>query len=653
MTTQMPMELNEQQCQTTLERLLRLVVRSFPEAVDLPEWTAFEDRLRERFPDLLRHLLVLYRDHFDFYYHLERLLEIMAEAWLERSPELKSTDVMREADPAWYQSGHLLGAMAYVDLFAGDLRGLHERIPYLRELGVTYLHLMPLYRSPEGDDDGGYAVSSYRETDSKLGTMEDLKELAGELRRQGISLLLDFVFNHTSDEHEWAKLARDGDPRHCDFYLMFESREEVMSYEKHLRSIFPDERPGCFTYVHRLKKWVWTTFHTYQWDLNYRNPEVFNAMAEEMLFLANIGVEVLRLDAVPFIWKEKGTPCENLPEAHTLIRAFNGIVRIVAPSMVFKSEAIVAPDDIRSYISTDECQVSYNPLLMALMWESLATRRVELLRHSLEKRFTLPPGCAWVNYVRSHDDIGWGFDDADALALGIQPFDHRQFLTRFYTGRHESSFAEGAVFQENPVNGDARVCGTTASLCGLGKALVEEDEHEIELAIRRILLLHGVSFTIGGIPLIYLGEEIGMLNDPSYERDFEKEGDARWLHRPAFDWTRAERRNSPGSVEARLYEGFLKLSQLRLNNAALARGETEIVDPGNPHVFGFFRTVPEQSILCLANFSDQPQVVPAPRLRQLGLKKVMVDIIAGQTVIAARQLEMEPLQFMVLLRQGG
>jgi len=617
------------------------------------EWKGFEERLEDMFPTLFRNLLQLYGHHFDFYYHLERLLESMAKMWLRRSPDWKATDVMREADPSWYQSGRLVGAMAYVDLFSNDLNTLREKIPYLQEIGVTYLHLMPIYQSPQGDDDGGYAVSSYREIDDSVGTIDQLRDLAVDLRQFGISLVMDFVFNHTSDEHEWAAKAKEGDEVCQDYYLMFDSRQEPDEYEQHIRSIFPDEHPGCFTYLNRIKKWVWTTFHTYQWDLNYRNPEVFNAMVEEMLFLANVGVEVLRMDAVPFVWKQKGTNCENLPEAHTIIESFNAIARIVAPSMVFKSEAIVAPDEISKYIGVDQCQISYNPLLMALLWESLATRDARLLKHSMQKRFEIKPGCAWVNYVRSHDDIGWGFDDNDCREQGIDPTGHRQFLTRFYVGDHDSTFAEGEPFQEDPVTGDARVCGTTASLCGLGKAIRENDDLEIELAIRRILLIHGVTFTIGGIPLVYLGDEIGTLNDPAYLDDLSKEGDSRWLHRPPFDWDKAAKRSDLNSTEHTIYQGFLKLNQMRMNNSALARGDTEIVDPGNDHVFAYFRSTPEQSILCLANFSESPQSVPAPRLRQLGLKKTLVDIVAGQTILAAKQLELEPLQFMVLLRQGG
>lgn len=306
------MVISEHQCETTLNRLKLLLEKRYPESVRTPEWEGFIYRLEESFPNLLSHLLEIYGHHFDFYYHLERLLELMADAWLERPPDWKSTDAMREADRAWYNSGHLIAAMAYVDLFADDIKGLQEQIPYLKEMGITYLHLMPLYQSPAGDDDGGYAVSSYRDVDPELGNIDDLRILAEELRRQGISLVLDFVFNHTSDEHEWARRAFEGDEKYQDFYLMFDTRQETEEYQRHLRAIFPDERPGNFTYLTRLKKWVWTTFHSYQWYLNYRNPEVFNAMAGEMLFLANLGVEVLRMDAVPFVWKQKGTTCENL-----------------------------------------------------------------------------------------------------------------------------------------------------------------------------------------------------------------------------------------------------------------------------------------------------------------------------------------------------
>jgi amylosucrase len=379
----------------------------------------------------------------------------------------------------------MVGGVCYVDLFAGTLTGLRERLPYFKTLGLTYLHLMPLFESPEGNSDGGYAVSSYRRVNPRLGTIEELAELAREFQEQGISLVLDFVFNHTSDEHEWALHAQAGDPEYERFYFLFPDRTMPNAYERTLREIFPTVRRGSFTWREDIRKWVWTTFNSFQWDLNYANPAVFRAMAEEMLFIANIGVEILRLDAVAFIWKRMGTSCENQPEAHQIIQAFNSIARITAPAMLFKSEAIVHPDDVLSYISPRECQISYNPLLMALLWESLATREVKLLDHSMRNRFRLPQGTAWVNYLRSHDDIGWTFDDNDARWEWMDPTGHRKFLNQFYTGRFPASFARGLPFQENPTTGDARVSGTLASLAGLEQAMQSGDQQQIELAVRR------------------------------------------------------------------------------------------------------------------------------------------------------------------------
>ena len=637
------------QSQVTLNRILPRLETYVLEEVDPAEWQSYVDRLHLHFPRLFQLLHQLYGDQYDFFYHIDSILETATRMWLARSDELKALDATRLADPHWFQSHRMIGSMAYVDLFADDLQGMSKRVPYLKELGITYIHLMPLFRCPEGDNDGGYAISSYREVDPELGTMEELEELTREFRNHGISLALDFVFNHTSDEHDWAKRALSGDEEYQAYYRMFPDRSVPDKYEKNIVPVFPDEHPGCFTYSSKIRKWIWTTFYNYQWDLNYENPAVFNAMAREMLFLANQGVEILRLDAVAFLWKRIGTDCQNQPEAHTLIQAFNALVNISAPAMVFKSEAIVHPDEVNKYISEEECPLSYNPQLMALLWDSLATRDVTLLRHALSKRFELPQGCAWVNYVRCHDDIGWVFSDDDADELGMKPADHRRFLTDFYVGRFEGSFSRGQVFQENPVTKDARVSGTTASLAGLETALEDRDDHEITLAINRILLLYGVSFTIGGIPLIYLGDELGMLNYYLYEDDPEKVGDSRWLHRIEFDWGVAEHRCNREHTSGQIFTGILRLAQLRQQNLAFTRAETEIIDTDNKQVLGYFRHHVEQSVLVLANFSEEAQVISAKRLRLLGLRKTISDIVAGRTVIATEQLEMEPYQMMVLV----
>jgi len=634
---------------STLNRLLPRLESRYAGQVDPDEWEGFVDRLRRYFDRLFYCLHRLYGSQYDFFYHLENILSSATEMWLKRSPELKALDALRETDPHWYQSHRMMGAMCYADLFAGNLKGLIDHVPYLTDLGVAYLHLMPLFKTPEGDNDGGYAVSSYREVNPELGTMEDLEQLTAELRHRGISLCLDFVFNHTSDEHEWAQRALDGDPEYQDYYRMFSDRSMPDAYERSIAAVFPDEHPGCFTYRNRIRKWVWTSFYNFQWDLNYENPVVFNSMMEEMLFLANRGVEVLRLDAVAFCWKRLGTGCQNLPEAHIIVQAFNALKSIVAPAMVFKSEAIVHPDEVREYIGEDECELSYNPQLMALLWEALATRDTRALRHAMHKRFDIPTGCSWVNYVRCHDDIGWGFADDDIEAIGFEPAEHRKFLTRFYTGKFEGSFARGAPFQEDPA-GQARVSGACASLTGLEKGITEDDPKEIDLAVRKILLLHGVIMTIGGIPLVYLGDEIGALNDYTYEEDPEKIGDSRWLHRSPFDWEKAEERHEPNTIPGRIYHGLTRIIQLRQQNLAFTRAETEIVNPGNDHVFGYFRSHENHNVLVLGNFSEREQTIEAWRLRQLGLRKTNIDLVSGKTIVAARELVMAPYQFMVLSR---
>lgn len=612
------------------------------------EWGVFLKRLESNFNRLFELLIQLYGNQYDFFYHLEELLSKMARSWIDRPDDLKQLDQQREQAPDWFRSNQLLGGVCYVDLFAGDLSGIKLKIDYFKELGLNYLHLMPLFKVPEGPNDGGYAVSSYRQVNSSLGSMVQLSELASELRNQGVSLVLDFIFNHTADDHEWALRAKAGDPDYQDYYRMFPDRKIPDAYETTLREIFPEEHAGAFTFSPGLHKWVWTTFHSYQWDLNYSNPAVFNSMSEEMLFLANIGVEVLRLDAVAFTWKRMGTSCENLPEAHMLIRAFNTIARISAPAMLFKSEAIVHPDEVIKYIHPEECQLSYNPLLMAMLWNSLATRKTELLNQALRDRFDIPQGCAWVNYVRCHDDIGWTFADEDAARLGFNAYDHRMFLNEFYTGRFQGSFARGLPFQENPKTGDVRISGSCASLAGLEKALTDETDREVELAVRRILLIHGIILTIGGIPLIYLGDEIGILNDYSFRNNPAKVRDSRWVHRPVIDWEKIAQRHNPESVEGRIFSQLKNLINIRKNTSAFNGSEMQVIDSGNVHVLGYVRTYENERALVLANFSEDTQIINGNLLRLYGMSYEFNDLLSDKNVIA-QELAIEPYQLLCLV----
>ncbi len=644
----------------TLSRLLPRLETHLAEQIkiDAGGWKVFTARLHRHFPLLFRLYYSLYSHRYDFFFHVEDLITSLARAWFQRPADLRALDETREEEPLWFQSNQALGGVCYVDLFAGDLEGLRSKIPYFQELGLTYLHLMPFFKMPEGENDGGYAVSSYREVHPPLGTMEQLALLAGDLRAAGISLVADLVFNHTSDEHTWAVRAQAGEPDFQEMYYIFPDRSMPDAYERHLREIFPEEHAGAFTPLplghvsdrveeQRIESgWVWTTFHNYQWDLNYANPGVFNRMAEEILFLANQGVEILRLDAVAFIWKKLGTSCENLPEAHALIRAFNSVARIAAPALLFKSEAIVHPDEVVKYISPQECQLSYNPLLMALLWNSLATRKVRLLTQALATRFKLDPGTAWVNYVRCHDDIGWTFSDEDAAILGVNGNDHRSFLNEFYRGRFPGSFARGLPFQENPKTGDCRISGTCASLAGLEKAINEEGPQEVELAIRRIALIHGVIMTVGGIPLIYLGDEIGMLNDYSYRDHPQHKHDSRWTHRPPADWDAYARRENPNTIEGRVFQSLKALIALRKAQPVFAGGELEVISTENVHVLGYTRLHAGERAVVFANFSEGEQVVPAKVIEQNHLAGKLRLFGSGE-ISANGDLLLKPLEFTV------
>ncbi|WP_235951865.1 alpha-amylase family glycosyl hydrolase [Crateriforma spongiae] len=615
----------------------------------------FEVRLNEHWADLFELLFDLYGTRYDFFYHLEQILLTTADAWIHRPESLRRLDRHRVLEPDWFASQKVVGGALYVDLFSENLGKLRESIDYFKQLGLTYLHLMPLFAVRPGDNDGGYAISNYRSVDPRLGTIDDLRLLADALREAGITLVLDFVFNHTSDDHQWAQQAQAGDREYQQFYYIFPDRTLPDQYEQTLREIFPTVRRGNFTWHDGMRQWVWTTFNSFQWDLNYGNPAVFRAMAEEMFFIADTGVDILRLDAVAFIWKEMGTSCENLPKAHKLIQAFNRLARIATPGMVFKSEAIVHPDDVVRYISPEECQISYNPTLMALLWESLATRECRLLVKSLSHRHRLPSDTAWVNYLRCHDDIGWTFDDADAAQIGINAYDHRQFLNRFYTGQFEGSFARGVPFQENLDTGDMRIAGTLASLAGLEKAIEEDDEEGKDLAIKRMLLLQGITLSIGGIPLIYLGEEWAMLNDYEFVKDPAKAGDTRWVHRPKMQWEFLAELDdsleaSGGSIRRRVFLSLQRMIAARKSLRALAGQAMELVNVNNTHVLSFVRHCDSHRLIVLANFSEQPQTVSGNLLRTAGIGRFFEDAISGQTIGTSHDIHLDGYQLMWLKR---
>ena len=598
---------------------------------------AFKTRFDAQFDRLFALFASLYGERDDCVESLVKLIAMAHQSWRDRPQAMKAVDRAREAAPDWFQSNQMLGVFCYVDRYAGDLKRMSAHIPYLKELGVTYLHLMPLFACPDDNSDGGYAVSSYREVRSDLGTMDDLTVLADELRENGISLVVDFVFNHTSNEHTWAKKAAAGDPDYSDYYWIYPDRTMPDAFEKTVREVFPDDHPGAFVQLPD-GRWVWSTFHAFQWDLNYTNPAVFCAMAAEMLSLANRGVDLIRMDAVAFIWKRLGTTCESQPEAHLLLQAFNSVCRMAAPSLLFKSEAIVHPDEVVSYIDPEECPVSYNPLLMALSWEALATRKVALLDQAIRRRQPINPACAWVNYVRSHDDIGWTFADEDAAELGINGSDHRRFLNAFYTNRFDGSFARGVPFQFNPKTGDCRVSGTTASLTGV--------EAGDDAGIARILLLYAIAFSAGGIPLLSLGDEVGQLNDQSYIDDPATAKDSRWVGRPHRPHARYAQRHDPSTAAGQIYAGIRRLIAARSIATALSGNAIQGINTANPHILGYLRGPQADGIYVLANFADVAQGIAPEQLADIPSN--MVDLISGAAFDVRVGMTLAPHQIVWL-----
>ena len=569
----------------------------------------FQARFARFFTELRDPLVAIYGDDPRFPAQWRALLDAMTRCAAVREPELRRLDHEREITPDWLQREQAVGYVTYVDRFAGTLGGVRERLGYLRELGVSYLHLMPLLQARPEPNDGGYAVVDYRAVEPALGTLEELRALAQDMRAAGMALCIDVVLNHTAREHAWAQAALAGDAGKLAYYRTFTDRGEPDAYERTLPEVFPDGAPGNFTWVPELERWVWTTFNDYQWDLDYTNPEVFRAMAEVMLDLAATGVDVLRLDAVPFLWKRIGTDSQNQPEVHQLLQAFRALVRIVAPAVAFKAEAIVSPRDLVGYLGAGrhegkECDLAYHNVLMVLLWSSLATRRVALMTKTLQSMPPVPPGAGWVTYVRCHDDIGWAITEEDAAAVGEDGQAHRRFLADFYAGDFPGTFARGARFQVNEATGDARTSGTAASLAGL--------EAGDPLAVGRLLLLHAVAFAYGGLPLIYMGDELGLCNDPAWAADAAHAGDNRWMHRPPMDWAAAERRHDAASAEGRLWAGLQRLIALRRGTRAVhAQGSVEAIWTGNDHVFGLRREHAGDRLLLLANFSPEPQPVDA------------------------------------------
>lgn len=584
----------------------------------------FSLRVERWWPDLRAGLAAVHRP--EVADQLERrLLRAAASAYAEREPELHRLDQARTLRPDWFQEPSMLGYAAYTERYAGDLRGVQRRLDHLRELGVTYLHLMPVLQPREGDSDGGYAVADYRSVRPDLGDVEDLRELARALRAQGTSLVLDLVLNHVAREHEWARRAREGDPRYRAYFHVHPDRAVPDAYERTLPEVFPDFAPGNFTWDEELDGWVWTTFNSFQWDVDWSNPDVLVEYAEIVLFLANLGVEVLRLDAIAFIWKRLGTDCQNQPEVHSLTQVLRALTRVACPGVLLKAEAIVSPQQLVAYLGQGEhhgrvSDLAYHNTLMVQFWSMIASQDARLAAHALRSLPAAPTSAAWITYVRCHDDIGWAVSDEDAAAVGLNGFDHRAFLSDWFSGAFPGSTARGLVFQENPVTRDRRISGSAAALTGLVDAQVAGDRAGVEAGIAKVLLGHALVMGWGGIPVIWMGDELGLRGDDAWASEPGHESDNRWAHRPWMDEGALAARHDEATVPGRLFAGVRHLAQARARLPHLhASVPSQVLEVHDPGVLPVLRRHPVGDLLCLYNTTDGWRHYPGWRLAELGL----------------------------------
>lgn len=539
------------------------------------------------------------------------LCEQMHEYYLKRSTELKKRDIKKEKNPDWFKEKEMLGMMLYIDNFAGNLKGVEKKLAYLKECNVNCLHLMPFLDTPKGKSDGGYAVADFRKVRPDLGTMKDLARLTEKCHENGMNVCMDFVMNHTSEEHEWAKRARAGEGEYMSRYFFYDNGDIPARYEETVPQVFPTTAPGNFTWLPEIGHYVLTTFYPYQWDLNYRNPRVFNEMMYNFLFLANQGMDIIRIDAVPYIWKELGTSCRNLKEVHTIVRMMRMIAEIVCPSVILLGEVVMEPEKVVPYFGTvekPECHMLYNVTTMATTWNSIATRDIRLLKKQMDIVSRLPKQYTFLNYLRCHDDIGWGLDFDTMKQWGMEEPSHKRYLNDYFTGKIEGSVSRGELYNDDPVTQDARFCGTTASMCGIEAAGFEGDAEKMQTAIQEDFMLHAYMLTQSGIPMLYSGDELGQVNDYSYKEDAEKVSDSRYLHRGAFQWELADKRKDLSTVQGQLFQMLNRLEQIRRQeNVFSQEAEVYTYDVHNDSILGILREYKGERFIALFNFSEHEQ----------------------------------------------
>lgn len=593
------------------------------------------------------------------------LHDIAWHARADRPPPLQEWDLSRS--PRWHTGSEAVAYVAYADLFTRDfgagppLRELAARLPYLADLGVTVLHLLPIQKS---SGDAGFAVDDYTQVDPRFGTMDDLEDLCRQAHARGISILLDFVLNHTSDLHPWAEAAKRGDPRYREFYVWDETGTGAPW--PGVPDIFPDFAPGHWDWVPEQGKYVWSTFYKRQprkdgprtgacaqWDLNYANPNVLFAMVDTALQLLNKGVDGLRLDAVPFLWKEPGTACVSHPKVHDLLRVLRILVESVAPGAVLLAEANDQLAGLTEYFGTGpfrgrETHLAYAFPLMPCLWYASAKADTTPLQAVMARMPQLPENASWLVFDEVHDEVS-----LETIA-GLFPGPRGAALNRELFA-HFTAEGRGEPFRFDPARQEygQGVSGTRWSLLDGARAEADGDLHGVEDAIKRVLLHEAFKAAAGGMPLIYAGSEVGLANDPSYRQDPVKAPDTRFLKRTVYPRAAAERAYREGTKEARLFAGVKRILAARKVEPAFRGTRTILLDTPEAALLGFVRPARDGDVYCFFNFGPARWQVSVQTGADSDPESPLKDLLTGLEVLPDQPLELEGLSFRWLKEQPG
>ena len=536
----------------------------------------FIDKFSMYYDELKWLYIELYNNEFTF----SRLCDNMEKAYSKRSADLKKLDKVREEDKQWYKSPDMVGTMIYADDFADTLSGVQKKLGFVQKLNINMLHLMPFLDSPKAASDNGKAVSNYKKIRSDLGKMEDLKSLAQACHRKNICICSDFIMNHTSSSHIWAKKAQNGEGEYMSRYFFYDNPDIPNSYDLTVPQVYPATAPGNFTYIPEIDHFVMTTFYPYEWDLNYSNPKVFNEMVNNLLFLANQGIDMFKLKDISYIWKEIGTNCRNLKQVHTIIRMLRIITEVVCPGVLLMGDAEGSLEDIVSYFGTEdkpECHLVIDKDASDTIWHTMATGNCKLIKRRLDKVNTVSKDNIFVNYLRSFDPIDWRLDYDILKEDEIDPAAHRKYLNDFFTGKITEGIAYGEIVNDDPIVMEDKLEGSVMALCGLKTVSASLDDSSIETAIRKIILLYAYLMMEAGIPWVHCAD---IKTDPK-----------------------------TNSIRGRLFNELCKLESLRQNERVFNfYADKWTLDTWDEGTLAMGRYFEGQKVIAVFNFTEYDRV---------------------------------------------